>query len=352
MFADPFHLRNKIINHPVRFRVAGIETHQLAIRNQVQAREFLRLQHGHHRVAQHQPRCIAHQPRRHWITAHNRCLDSRIHAVSSRPAKGDGASKLHAPDEADDTPDDLVVAAPAFARLIATLIVNSLDTVDVPLGLPAAGAPYKMRANIGQLDCHACPRMYTALAIDALALAGRFALCAARPIPEDHMAIVAAKSTLASVIQEYGRPDIHIGVGEDESPYVPFKENVFIRHLAFDVRTNSFANILWVKKGGMLGRHRHRGPISACTLEGSWRYLEYDWVARPGSYVRENPGVIHTLISDDPNGMKTIFFLNGSLEFYDDNDVLLDTLDVFWFIDHSLNHCRAHNLKINEKLWI
>jgi 2,4'-dihydroxyacetophenone dioxygenase len=209
-----------------------------------------------------------------------------------------------------------------------------------------------MRANIGQLDCHARPRMYTALAIGARALAGRFALRGTRPIPEDHMAIVAAKSTLASVIQEYGRPDIHIGAGEDESPYVPFKENVFIRHLAFDVRTNSFANILWVKKGGMLGRHRHRGPISACTLEGSWRYLEYDWVARPGSYVRENPGVIHTLLSDDPNGMKTIFFLNGSLEFYDDNDVLLDTLDVFWFIDHYLNHCRAHNLKINEKLWV
>ena len=51
------------------------------------------------------------------------------------------------------------------------------------------------------------------------------------------------KSSLAAVIQEYGRPDIHIGGGEDESPYVPFKENVFIRHLAFDVRTNSFANL-------------------------------------------------------------------------------------------------------------
>ena len=102
-------------------------------------------------------------------------------------------------------------------------------------------------------------------------------------------------SSLASVVREFGRPDIHIGV-EEESPYVPFAENVYIRHLAFDVRTNSFANVLWVKKGGVLGRHRHRGPILACTLEGSWRYLEYDWVARPGSYVRENPGVIHTLV--------------------------------------------------------
>ena len=95
----------------------------------------------------------------------------------------------------------------------------------------------------------------------------------------------------SNIVETYGlSPDgahlidkVHIGAGEDESPWVPFVENVYIRHLAFDVRGSSFANILWVKKNGKLGRHRHRGPVFACTLEGSWRYLEYDWVARPGS---------------------------------------------------------------------
>ena len=158
------------------------------------------------------------------------------------------------------------------------------------------------------------------------------------------------KSGLEAITREHGRPDIHIGAGENESPYVPFAPNVFIRHLAFDVTNNYYVNILWCTKGGMLGRHRHRGAVSACTLEGSWRYLEYDWVARPGSYVRESPGVTHTLVSDE--GMKTMFFLNGSLEFYDDNDKLLDTLDVFWFINHYVNHCREHGLKIDHKLWI
>ena len=160
------------------------------------------------------------------------------------------------------------------------------------------------------------------------------------------------KNKLDAVCREFGRPDVHIGAGENESPYVPFQPNVFIRHLAFDVRNNYYVNILWVKQGGMLGRHRHRGAVSACTLEGSWRYLEYDWVARPGSYVRESPGVTHTLVSDDPNGMKTMFFLNGSLEFYDDNDNLLDTLDVFWFINHYVSYCREHGIKPDQKLWI
>jgi len=157
-------------------------------------------------------------------------------------------------------------------------------------------------------------------------------------------------SNLDAMYHEFGRPDVEIGASESLSPYVPFAPNVFIRHLAFDVRNNYYVNILWVKEGGMLGRHRHRGAVTACTLEGSWRYLEYDWVARAGSYVRESPGVTHTLVSDD--GMKTMFFLNGSLEFYDEQDNLTDTLDVFWFINHYVSFCREKGIPLNEKLWI
>lgn len=172
------------------------------------------------------------------------------------------------------------------------------------------------------------------------------------------MSVIEEKSNLAvrgsidAVVREYACPDIHIGAGEDESPWVPFKENVYIRHLAFDVRNNFYSNLLWVKKGGMLGRHRHRGRIFACTLEGSWRYLEYDWVARPGSYVQESPGAVHTLVSDDPNGMKTVFMMNGSLDFVDDNDHLLETLDVFWFIDHYTSYCKQNGIPINKKLFV
>jgi 2,4'-dihydroxyacetophenone dioxygenase len=172
------------------------------------------------------------------------------------------------------------------------------------------------------------------------------------------MAVIEARSTvevrgnLDAVVREYSFPDVHVGPDESDSPWVPFKENVFIRHLSFDVRHNVYANILWVKKGGSLGKHRHRGKVFACTLEGSWRYLEYDWVATPGSYVQESPGAIHTLVSDNPEGMKTFFLLNGAVEFFDDNENLLETLDVFWFIDHYLSYCREQGLKINKKLWV
>ena len=166
------------------------------------------------------------------------------------------------------------------------------------------------------------------------------------------MSEIVNETSLAAAIQQFGRPALFVGAAEAESPWVPFLPNIFIRHLGFDVRNNTFINILWIRQPGLLGRHRHRGPVWGYVLEGSWRYLEHDWVASPGSYLYENPGTIHTLVVDDPQGMKTLFWLNGALEFFDEKGEVGDTLDVFWFIDHYVSHCRKHDLKINEQLWI
>jgi len=60
-------------------------------------------------------------------------------------------------------------------------------------------------------------------------------------------------------------------ISEDSSPWVPFVPNVFIKHLTFDVRGSSAANVLWVQEGGTLGRHRHRGPaMSSRAVGATW----------------------------------------------------------------------------------
>lgn len=166
------------------------------------------------------------------------------------------------------------------------------------------------------------------------------------------MSIIDTTSRLDATVKEYGFPNVYIGPGEDESPYIPYKENLFIRHLAFDARNNMYANILWIMKGGMIGRHCHRGRLFGVTLEGSWRYLEHDWVAQAGSYMQESPGGIHTLVTDDPNGAKLMFWLSGMIEMFDDNGNTIETMDVFWFINHYVSYCKEHNLPINKKLWV
>ena len=154
----------------------------------------------------------------------------------------------------------------------------------------------------------------------------------------------------AAVLAEFGLRGAHIGPNETDSPWVPFGESAAIRHLAFDVRAGAVANILAVRGGGRIGTHRHRGAVSAITLEGRWGYYEYDWVAEPGSFVHERPGAAHTLYSDQ--GMKAMFWIQGPLEFFNDAGQLTDTFDVFWFIEHYVNHCRSHGLSINRDLFL
>jgi hypothetical protein len=166
---------------------------------------------------------------------------------------------------------------------------------------------------------------------------------------EDVMAqYVATEARIDQTRDKYAVAEGYIS--EDSTPWVPFFPNVFIKHLTFDVRGSSAANVLWVQAGGMLGRHRHRGPVSGYVLEGSWRYQEYDWVAKPGDLIRESPGRTHTLYSE--HGMKTFFWLNGPLEFLDEEDRVTQVLDVFWFIDHYESYCSENGINRNEGLYL
>ena len=90
--------------------------------------------------------------------------------------------------------------------------------------------------------------------------------------------------------------------------------------------------MLWIKSPGVIGTHKHRGPVWAIGLEGSFRYLEYDWVCRPGDFITETPGTAHTLVTDDPDGMKALFWMQGANEFYDADGNHVETLDVWWFM--------------------
>lgn len=153
-------------------------------------------------------------------------------------------------------------------------------------------------------------------------------------------------------IREFAREGAHIPGDDTNNPWIPFGDAAAIKHFSFDVRTNSVANILWVKGGGQIGTHKHRGVVSAVTLEGSWAYREYDWVARPGDFVYELPGTAHTLHSDDPNGMKATFWINGAIEFFDENAQHEFTADVFWFIDHYVNGCKELGIEPNQDMFV
>jgi 2,4'-dihydroxyacetophenone dioxygenase len=170
--------------------------------------------------------------------------------------------------------------------------------------------------------------------------------------PSTAYKIVDIPEMYRDVIQRYGAPGTYVGPGEKDSPWVPFGANAAIRHLGFDPRHNIFMNMLWVKSAGVVGTHKHRGTVVMVCLEGSTRYLEYDWVAGPGSFIYETPGLTHTLVTDNPTGVKLFGWLQGPIEWYDEHGKFIETTDVFWFMNHYENYCREHNIPVNKQLYL
>jgi 2,4'-dihydroxyacetophenone dioxygenase len=72
--------------------------------------------------------------------------------------------------------------------------------------------------------------------------------------------------------------------------------------------------------GTRLPKHRHMGPVTGFTISGSWRYLEYDWVASKDSFIYEPPGSVHTLVVSGDEPALVIFEIAGGLVLFDEND--------------------------------
>ena len=47
-------------------------------------------------------------------------------------------------------------------------------------------------------------------------------------------------------------------------------------------------------------------------------------------------------MTEHPQGVKLFGWMQGPIEFYDDQAKFVDTVDVWWFIQHYENHCREH----------
>jgi 2,4'-dihydroxyacetophenone dioxygenase len=154
---------------------------------------------------------------------------------------------------------------------------------------------------------------------------------------------VLAEERTEQVIAAMGLPDM--AVQSDELPWVPQGERVWFKPLRFDLATGRWINLLRVEGGGKVNRHRHTGgQVIGYCIEGSWHYLERDWVARPGTLVYEPPGDIHTLVVDSGH-METLFILEGSVQYIDDDDNLIYQDDVFSKLDRYLRFCEDEGIE-------
>lgn len=106
---------------------------------------------------------------------------------------------------------------------------------------------------------------------------------------------------------------------DDNGPWVPYAEGVWFQPCCFNVTSGGFSVVLKGLPGAQLGVHYHVGTVHGYTLRGWWRYLEHDWIARPGTFIYEPAGEAHTLVvtDDSPEPALILFMVEGSLIYLD-----------------------------------
>jgi 2,4'-dihydroxyacetophenone dioxygenase len=92
-----------------------------------------------------------------------------------------------------------------------------------------------------------------------------------------------------------------VHVGADELPWAEIGGGSKLKVIQVKEREG-----LWIvqnifQAGYEVQKHRHTGPVWGYTVSGAWKYKEYDYVNRAGSFLYEPAGSVHTLqcVEDD-----------------------------------------------------
>lgn len=86
------------------------------------------------------------------------------------------------------------------------------------------------------------------------------------------------RSELA-LADKYSSPDVYIS-GERDTCWHPWQANLVLKPLRFETRTGTFVVVLRSLEDTWLGKHRHRGTVTAVTLNGEWNYKEYAFLGK------------------------------------------------------------------------
>jgi quercetin dioxygenase-like cupin family protein len=92
-----------------------------------------------------------------------------------------------------------------------------------------------------------------------------------------------------------------VHIGADDLPWVDIGDGSLLKLVQVDINEG-----LWIvqnnfQAGYVVQKHKHTGPVWGYTVSGAWRYQEYSYVNRAGSFLYEPAGSVHTLEAVEDN---------------------------------------------------
>ena len=105
---------------------------------------------------------------------------------------------------------------------------------------------------------------------------------------------------------------------------------------------------LWIienifQAGYEVEKHKHTGPVWGYTTSGAWKYKEYDYVNRAGSFLYEPAGSVHTLQCIEDN-TRVWFQMYGSNINLDAGGNITSVVDGQLTLDFYLAMCEEQGL--------
>ena len=117
-----------------------------------------------------------------------------------------------------------------------------------------------------------------------------------------------------------------VHIGDEELPFVDIGNANKMKVIQVKEREG-----LWIVENIFqadyeVQRHKHTGPVYAYTTSGAWKYKEYDYVNRAGSFLYEPAGSIHTLqcIENDTRVWFHMYGVNLNLDSNDNVESVAD----------------------------
>src|SRR5689334_8780985 len=135
-------------------------------------------------------------------------------------------------------------------------------------------------------------------------------------------------------------------LGADDLPFVDIGDGNKLKVIQVKEREG-----LWIVEnifmaGFEVQKHKHTGPVWGYTVAGAWKYKEYDYVNRAGSFLYEPAGSIHTLmVPDDTEGLTDVWFqiYGANLNLDPDGNITLVT-DASTVLRSYMHRCEQQGL--------
>jgi 2,4'-dihydroxyacetophenone dioxygenase len=130
-------------------------------------------------------------------------------------------------------------------------------------------------------------------------------------------------------------------------PFAPYSNEVMIKYFKADPIRGEVIAMLKVPANTTMARHHHSGTVVVYTLQGSWKYVEHDWVAGPGSLVYETAASTHTPQAlPDGGDVIALNIVVGDLIYMDEAGNVIAMENWKTALARYLAYCKDNNLEV------